>query len=139
MPRTEQVQLEEKELPVASSIREYTPEDQDDVAALFDRTFGTWSCRRWLQRWKWQYRDSPRPPDVESHIQVVEAEGRVVGHLGAFPLILRVGDEHFPVLSAGDFVVAEGHRLAAFGLLKNLVSQGRVVIATGSGPEGRRM
>lgn len=112
-------------------VREYSPSDWEGVLLLLRQHFGRWRSERWTRRWQWQYGEDHGCRECKSFIQVAEAEGRIVGHHGAFPLPLRLGEQRIEVLCPGDFVVDAQHRWAAFAMLKNLVGQGRTILGTG--------
>ncbi len=115
----------------SSIIREYRAEDGDGVLALFRKHFGAWSAERSAQRWQWQYAGERGCTGCTSFIQVVEADGAIVGYLGAFPLPLRIGAERLEVLSPGGLVVEPKHGLAPFGLIKNLLARNKIILGIG--------
>lgn len=61
---------------------------------------------RWLARWRWQYWDNPhRQGRAPGHVL---AEGkRILGHLGAVYLPLRVGQQHQRAVVGADYAVSQ--------------------------------
>ncbi len=113
------------------TIREYAAGDREGILALLRKHFGPWSAERCAQRWQWQYHGTRGCNNCQSFIQVVEADEAIVGHIGAFPLSLRIGAKRFEVLCPGGFAVEPEHRFVVFELLKNLVAKNSIILGTG--------
>ena len=92
--------------------------------ALYSRCFGSWSAKRFEQRWRWQYEANPYCRQHPAFVQVGLAGKRAVAHLGAFPLPLRLADRRCVALCAADLVTDTGYGWAALQLLENCTRKG---------------
>jgi len=61
---------------------------------------------RWLARWNWQYGNNPYRADRPAGWVLAEG-GRIVGHLGAVYVPLRIGEQRTTGVIGADYVVAE--------------------------------
>lgn len=68
-----------------------------------------------LYRW---YREHPLAEQMYRWISVNE-EGRVIGHLAAFPQYYRINGERVVAHTPGDYMVLEGYSFQAFSLMRN--------------------
>ena len=93
--------------------------------------FGLWSADRLARRWAWQYEQDRGCGSCRAYVQVVEAEGRIVGQLGAFPIPLRIDGMRVEVLSPAGLVVDPRHGLAAFGLIEQLLERSAIILGIG--------
>ncbi len=114
-----------------ATITDYRDEHWGGLVALHRRYLGQWNTKRMAARWRWQFRDNPYCAQRPSFIQVALCNDEVVGHLAAFPLPLRLDGGRIIALCSAAFVVEARHRLMAFPLMSNLLSN-RPVLGTGS-------
>jgi predicted N-acetyltransferase YhbS len=96
-------------------IRKFQEGDEEKALKFLKTVFGGWHS---LRQWNWKFREVERTQDHKSIIWVMEAEGKIVGHLAAIPMKLRVGPEVFPVCQLVDGASSPEHRHK--GLYKDL-------------------
>jgi hypothetical protein len=91
---------------------------------------------RWLARWRWQYWDNPYRQNRPAGFVLAEG-GRILGHLGAVYLPMRVGPAHSTGVTGSDYAVSEqglsrAGVFAALELAERLFSEcaGCLVMAT---------
>ncbi len=91
---------------------------------------------RWLARWRWQYWDNPyrlnRPAGW-----ILEAAGKIVGHLGAVHVPLRIGQQRTTGIIGADYAVStdalrQGGAFAGLQLAQALFQESgdHIVLAT---------
>jgi FkbH-like protein len=93
----------------------YTPDIEDEVFA-FQRE--AWPHRRpdWIApRWRWMFVESARRLDVSPQVWLHRQGGAIVGHNGAIPVRLKIGDEERTTAWLVETMVLEAYRSQAVG------------------------
>jgi predicted N-acetyltransferase YhbS len=96
-------------------IRKFQEGDEEKALKFLKTVFGGWHS---LRQWYWKFREVERIQGHKSIIWVMEVDGKIVGHLAAIPMKLRVGPEVFPVCQLVDGVSSPEYRHK--GLYKDL-------------------
>lgn len=96
-------------------IRRFREGEEEKTIQFLKTVFGGWFS---LRQWKWKFRDVEKVQGRKSIIWVMEVENKIVGHLAAIPMKLRVGSEVFPACQLVDGASSPDYRHK--GLYKNL-------------------
>jgi predicted N-acetyltransferase YhbS len=80
-------------------IRRFREGDEQETLRFLKTVFGGWHS---LRQWNWKFREVEKAEGHKSIIWVMEADGKIVGHLAAIPMKLRAGREVFPVCQLVD-------------------------------------
>lgn len=113
-------------------------EHWESLLELYGRCFGAPDAQRFEQRWCWQYEDNPWRSQREPMIQLLVQNRKVVAHLGAFPLPMRIDGSSEIVLCGADLMVDTGFGFVALQLMKCFVKE-VPVIGSGLSPEARKL
>lgn len=108
-------------------LQSYEPRHRAGLVKLWARYFGAWSAERLEQRWAWQYESNPFVPVRRPVILVGMLGDEVVGHIGGFPLPLRIDGQTMVGLGATGLVADEAHRWLGFRLVRGLLAEGPVL------------
>ena len=94
--------------PVSWQIRPFMPGDEEQIQALFERTFGK---KRSLEEWKWKFLANPQVGKVP-HIWVayVPDTGRIVGHYAGIPCRIKLGDRTLDAMVSVDTMTDPDYR-----------------------------
>jgi len=98
-----------------SAIRSCTARDYDGVFALYDEVFGVEAGRRFRERWRWQFFDTPACREAPSEMWVAELDGGIVGFLASFPVRMQLGGAVQLVYHDCDLIVAPQVRRGGVG------------------------
>jgi predicted N-acetyltransferase YhbS len=88
-------------------VRKFRESDRENTLKFLKEIFGGWHSSR---QWNWKFRDVERSQGDKSIIWVIEADGKIVGHLAAIPLKLRIGKEVVPVCQLVDGAMSPQYR-----------------------------
>ena len=90
------------------SLRPVGPEDAEAVHDLLVASIPDVLAdrSRWLARWRWQYWDNPYREDRAAGWVLADGD-RIVGHLGAVHIPLRVDEERVSGVIGADYAVAD--------------------------------
>lgn len=80
-------------------IRRLKEGDEQEDFEFLKTVFGGWHS---LRQWQWKYREIEKAEGRKSIIWVMEAEGKIVGHVGAIPMKLRIDSDLLPVCQLVD-------------------------------------
>ncbi len=113
-------------------------EHWSSLLELHARCFGARNAQRFDQRWCWQYEENPWRSQREPMIQLRIQDGKIVAHIGAFPLPMRIDGSPEIVLCGADLMVDKGFGFVALQLMKCFVKEAPV-IGSGLSPEARKL
>lgn len=82
-----------------AKIRRYQKGDAEKILRFLKGIFGGWQS---LRQWNWKFMEVEETQKRKTTIWVVEDHGRIVGHLAAVPMNLRMGSKVFPVCQLVD-------------------------------------
>jgi predicted N-acetyltransferase YhbS len=99
----------------AVAIRDFTEADRPQVESLYAEVFGARALEAWRRRFDWQYRRSPAAALRPARLWSAECEGRVIGFLSSFPMLLQVAASQFAVLCPCDLMVSNSARGLGLG------------------------
>jgi predicted N-acetyltransferase YhbS len=102
-------------LMVKVTVRRFREGDEEKVLHFLKSVFGGWRSRR---QWSWKFREAEEAQHRKAIIWIMEDQGKIIGHLAAIPMELRIGSEVFPVCQLVDGALSPEYRHK--GLYKNL-------------------
>lgn len=111
-------------------IREYHESDLDKIFTLFKKYFGIWSADRWAKRWNWMYHEKRGCSYSKSIMLVIEYNGKIVGHFGAFPLPLQVRGKKYETLCGEGLIVDRKFSWHTFRIIRSVISKSEIFIGT---------
>lgn len=103
---------------VKVTVRRFREGDEDNVLHFLKSVFGGWRSRR---QWSWKFREAEEAQHRKAIIWIMEYQDKIIGHLAAIPMELRVGSEVFPVCQLVDGALSPEYRHK--GLYKNLFQE----------------
>jgi acyl carrier protein len=98
-----------------NAIDGYSPEVEAEAFAFQAQA---WPQRRRdliAPRWRWMFVESARRLGLDPRVWLARDEGRVVGHMGAIPVRLKLGSAERHTAWLVDTMVVESHRASALG------------------------
>jgi hypothetical protein len=93
----------------------YSPDDDSHVLAFQTRMFPDRSPEWILPRWRWMFVDSAKRLGLKPQVWLYHDADRLVGHMGAIPVRLKIGGGHRDTAWLVDTMVVESHRSQAVG------------------------
>jgi predicted N-acetyltransferase YhbS len=96
-------------------IRRLHEDEKEKALRFLKSVFEGWRSSR---QWGWKFREVEEAQHRKAIIWVMEDQGKIIGHLAAIPMELRVGSEVFPVCQLVDGALSPEYRHK--GLYKNL-------------------
>jgi hypothetical protein len=81
-----------------------TPDDNEELTAIYAGIFGERAAAESRARWDWQYRANPHAPEGPA-LWVVRQDGRPVGQMGTMPAALWWGDREVRASWGMDYFV----------------------------------
>lgn len=105
------------------TIRQATMRDRDAIWDFMRRSYGEETPElvpfKFPSRWNWQYADNPFVSEKDGLLPVwLAMDGeRIAGHVGAFHMTLKAGEERLPGLWGCDLIVGKEYRGAGVGRL----------------------
>ena len=88
-------------------VRRFRKNDLEKTLQFLRSIFGGWHS---LRQWNWKFRDVEKAQGRKSIIWVMEADGKIAGHLAAIPMKLRIGTEVVPVCQLVDGATSPQYR-----------------------------
>lgn len=114
----------------------YRPFDfhAEDIKPLFDLMEKTYAVPVSQARWKWEYLQNPRSPEIR--VFVAESGGRVIASTTRLPLPMRVGADRFDAFFSVDSVVDPAFRRMGImtGLYRHTARIMPVLYSKGTNP-----
>lgn len=104
-------------------VRPFESEWFPGVLDLYRHIFGSRSTGQFERRWRWQYEANPSCEALPSYLQVALHEGRVVGHMGAYPMPLRYAGEVRQAQCGADLMVHPDYKGLGTRLVKRYAAQ----------------
>ena len=113
-------------------IRQIDLKDMDAVFSLYGDVFGKDKLGMWKQRWEWEFLKNPRNDLALSRMWVaVRQDGKILGYIGSFPMLLKIGTTDILTSSSGDLMVfADGRRQGLGQRLSKAYRDSETVLAT---------
>ncbi|HUW47251.1 MAG TPA: GNAT family N-acetyltransferase [Patescibacteria group bacterium] len=88
-------------------VRRFRERDREKTLQFLKTIFGGWHS---LRQWIWKFRDVEKAQGRKSIIWVMEADGKIAGHLAAIPMKLRIGTEVVTVCQLVDGATSPQYR-----------------------------
>lgn len=117
---------------MAISVREMRPDEREIVFRLYGEAFGPGPLASFRNRYQWEFLDNPRAARTPSRMYVaLDETGAIVGHIGSYPMLLKVADGELMTSSSGDLLVVASARGKGVGeALSKAYRDGAGVLAT---------
>jgi short-subunit dehydrogenase len=93
----------------------YAPEIELEIAEFAKAAWPTRPQSSLVARWRWMFVEAARRRGAQPYVWIYRENGALVGHHGAIPVQLTVGDDTIDTGWYVDTVVLEGHRSRATG------------------------
>lgn len=91
-------------------VEPLTDQHREELFALYARIFGAAKAERFRRRFDWQFVRNPFARDGVVTNWVLTSDSKVVGHLGAMPIDIKVGNERLRGTWICDLMVDAPHR-----------------------------
>ena len=86
------------------TARRYSVGDEPSIVDLLNTTFGKWGG---LEYWKWRYERNPAGSPI---IWLAESNGKIVGHYGLTPRVMKIGNMYVRGSLAADAATHPDYR-----------------------------
>lgn len=97
------------------NLRRYQPGDEIGITELLSATFGKWHD---LKYWNWWYKRNPAGTPI---IWVAEFDGKIIGHYGIIPLVMKVGSSYVTGSFASDGATHPDYR--GMGVMSSILNR----------------
>lgn len=98
-------------------VRLMRPEDHEEMFRLYGEAFGADGLAAFRTRFRWEFFDNPRAAREASRAWLAfdDEDGRLLGHVASFPMLLKVRDGELMTSSSGDIMVSASARGRGIG------------------------
>lgn len=114
------------------TVRQMRPDELPEIFRLYGEAFGPESLAAFRQRFDWEFVQNPRCDGEMAPMWVaVDEDGSLIGYIGSFPMLLKVGDRSLLTSSSGDLLVTAAARgKGVGGLVSKAYRDGAGELAT---------